>query len=187
VRVGDTLYYAPYGIDENGVMDLKLSDFPITSSLFNLLTEYSQDRSRLEERYGCAILLEGVANSLSLILEGQEQNATRLPSSELRVTFSSDGKSYELQPSDTFSINNSYFSIGLMQFASYYCNIDQFAYFTTTFNETIDRNVMRLADVVDGAYNESQVRSIRDIEACYGEMKNAYRIAIRCMNPGGCL
>ena len=177
VRVGDTLYYAPYGIDENGVMDLKLSDFAITSSLFNLLTEYSQDRSRLKERYGCAILLEGVANSLSLILEGQEQNATRLPSSELRVTFSSDGKSYELQPSDTFSINNSYFSIGLMQFASYYCNIDQFAFFTTTFNETIDRNVMRLADVVDGAYNESQVRSIRDIEACYGEMKNAYRIA----------
>lgn len=176
VHVGDKLYYAPYGIDANGAMDLKLSDFAISVSLFKLLTEYSQDGSRLKEDYGCAMLLEGVANSLKLILEGQEQNATRLTSTELRVQFSGDGKSYELQPSDTFSINNSYFSIGLMQYQGFYNNIDQFAYYTTGFNESIDHIAMRLAEVKDGAYSQSQVREIREMEARYAEMTDAYQI-----------
>lgn len=176
VHVGNSLYYAPYGIDTNGVMDLKLSDFAITASLFTLLTEYSQDGSRLKEEYGCAMLLEGVANSLKLILEGQEQNATRLPSSELRVLFSGDGERYELQPSDTFSINNSYFSIGLMQYAGFYNYIDQFAYYKTGFNESIDHTVMRLAKVKNGAYSQNQVQAIRKMEARFAEMTDAYQI-----------
>lgn len=177
VRVGDKLYYAPYGIGTDGVMDLKLSDFAITGSLFNLLTEYSCDASRLDEEYGGAMLLEGIANSLKLILEGQEQNATRLPSSELRVVFSDGGESYELQPSDTFCINNSYFSIGLKSFQGFYNTIDQFAFYKTGFNESIDHTVMRLTKVKDGAYSQNQVQAIREIEARYAEMTNAYAIA----------
>ena len=176
IRVGDKLYYAPYGIDAHGVMELKLSDFVFTPALFNLLTQYSQDGSRLREEYGCAILLEGISNSLKLILEGQEQNETRLPSAELTVIFSADGESYELRPSDTFSINNSYFSIGLMSYSGYYNNIDQFAFYKTGFNETVDHTAIRLAKVADGAYSKSDERDIRKVEARFAEMTNAYQI-----------
>ena len=176
VRVGDTLYYAPYGVSEDGVMDLKLSDFAISVSLFGLMTEYSQDGRRLEEEYGCAMLLEGVANSLKLILEGQEQNATRLPSTELRVVFSGDRETYELQPSDTFDINNSYFSIGLMSYQGFYNTIDQFAYYKNGFNESVDHVFIRLKNVKDAAYTPNQVRAIREVEARYAEMTNAYQI-----------
>jgi hypothetical protein len=177
VRVGDTLYYAPYGIGEDGVMDLKLSDFIFTGGFFGLLTEYSHDGSRLDEEYGCAMLLEGIENSLKLILESQEQNETRLPSTELRVVFSGDGQSYELQPSDTFDINNSYFSIGLMNYQGFYNTIDQFAYYITGFSESVDHTFIRLKDVKDGAYSPNQARAIREVEASYAEMTNAYAIA----------
>lgn len=177
IRVGDTLYYAPYGISADGVMDLKLSDFTISSSLFVLFAEYSCNNSRLNEEYGCAMLLEGIENSLKLILESQEQNETRLPSTELRVVFSGDGKSYELQPSDTFDINNSYFSIGLMNYQGFYNTIDQFAYYITGFSESVDHTFIRLKDVKDGAYSPNQARAIREVEASYAEMTNAYAIA----------
>lgn len=176
VRVGDTLYYAPYGVDSNGVMDLKLADFAFTSALFLLLSEYSQDENRLTEEYGGAILLEGISNSLGLILEGQEQNETHLPSAELRVIFSSDGESYILQPSDTFSINNSYFSVGLMEYAGYYNNVDQFAFYKTGYNESIDHTAMWLGEVKDGAYSQRQVQAIYVMEARFSEMTNAYKI-----------
>jgi hypothetical protein len=177
VRVGDTLYYAPYGISEDGVMDLKLSDFVFTGGLFGLLTEYSHDGSRLDEEYGCAILLEGLANSLKLILEGQEQNATHLPSTELRVVFSGDGESYELHPSDTFDIKNSYFSIGLSSYETYYSTIDQFRYNDSNIQDGIDWAYIRLKNVKNGAYTEQQAKTIRDIEALYAEKSNAYTIA----------
>ena len=176
VRVGDTLYYAPYGIDSNGAMELKLADFAFTSAFFRLLTEYSQDENRLREKYGCAMLLEGISNSLGLILEGQEQNETRLPSTELRVIFSSDYNSYTLQPSETFSINNSYFSVGLMEYAGYYSNVDQFAFYKNGYNESIDHTAMRLGEVNDGAYTQSQVQAIRLMEVRFAEMTNAYQI-----------
>ncbi len=176
VRVGDTLYYAPYGVSEDGVMDLKLSDFAISGSLLGLMNEYSQDGRRLEEEYGCAMLLEGVANSLKLILEGQEQNATRLPSTELRVVFSGDGESYKLQPSDTFDINNSYFSTGLMSYPGFYNTINEFAWYKTGFNESVDHVFIRLRNVKDAAYTPNQVREIREVEARYAEMTNAYQI-----------
>jgi len=176
LRVGDKLYYAPYGIDENGVMELKLSDFAISPALLGLMNQYSLDGSRLREEYGCATLLEGISNSLKLILEGQEQNETRLPSEELTVLFSADGESYELQPSDTFNINNSYFSIGLFGYIGFSNAINDFAFYKTGFNESIDHTVMRLAKVKDGAYTQSQVREIRKIESRFAEMTNAYEI-----------
>ncbi len=176
VRVGDKLYYAPYGIDANGVMELKLSDFAISPSLFGLMSEYSRDGSRLREKYGCAILLEGISNSLKLILEGQEQNETRLPSTELTVIFSADGESYELRPSDTFNIKNSYFSIGLFGYIGFSNSIDQFAFYKTGFNESIDHTAMRLAKVKDGAYSKSDERAIREVESRFAEMTNAYQI-----------
>jgi hypothetical protein len=177
VRVGDTLYYAPYGISEDGVMNLKLSDFIFTGGFFGLLTDYSHDGSRLDEEYGCAILLEGLANSLKLILEGQEQNTTHLPSAELRVVFSDDGESYELQPSGMFDIKNSYFSIGLMSFESYYNTIDQFRYEDGDIQDGIDWVFIRLKTVKKGAYTKQQEKTIRDLEALYAEKSNAYTIA----------
>jgi len=176
VRVGDTLYYAPYGVSEDGIMDLKLSDFVFTGGLFGLLTEYSHDGSRLDEEYGCAILLEGLANSLKLILEGQEQNATNLPSSELRVVFSEDGESYELLPSGTFDIKNSYFSVGMMSYENFYCIIDQFRYEDEDIQNDIDWVFIRLNNVKKGTYTDQQIKTIRDLEALYAEKSNAYTI-----------
>ncbi len=175
VRVGDTLYYAPNGIGEDGVMDLYLSDFAISDELLALLSEYSNDGRRLDEEYGCAMLLKGVANSLKLILEGQEQNATRLPSTELRVVFSGKGESYELQPSGTFDINNSYFSIGLMSFEFFYQAVEPYGYYAE--QESFDSTFKRLGKVKDNAYSEKQKQTIREIEALYAETYSVYTIA----------
>ena len=175
VRIGDTLYYAPNGISEDGVMDLHLSDFAISDELIGLLGEYSNDRHRLDDEYGGAMLMEGVANSLKLILEGQEQNVTRLPSTELRVVFSGDGESYELQPSDTFSINNSYFSTGLMSFEYFYQAVEPYAYRKK--QDSVDSIFRRLGKVKDHAYSEEQKQTIREIEALYAQSHSVYTIA----------
>jgi len=176
VRVGDTLYYAPYGISEDGIMDLKLSDFVITGGLYGLFIDYSNDGSRLNEKYGCAMLMEGIANSLKLILEGQEQNATRLPSSELRVVFSGDGESYELLPSGTFSINNSFFSVGMISFECLRYSINEFKFVDDTIQNDIDWVFIRLNKVKNGAYTVQQAKAIRDLEVLYAEYSNAYTI-----------
>jgi hypothetical protein len=185
VRVGDTLYYAPYGVSEDGVMDLKLSDFVFTGGLFGLLVEYSHDGSRLDEEYGCAILVERfLANSLKLILEGQEQNATNLPSSELRVVFSDDGESYELLPSGTFDIKNSYFSVGDDVVREFLLHIDQFRYEDAEIQDGIDwvsSGLTTLKTVPTRSTNENNPR----LEALYAEKSNAYTIVnTLCMNPG---
>ncbi len=86
VRVDDKLYYAPNGLSDDGIMDFKLSDFAIRAKLFDLFIQYERE-DRLDENFGGAMLMEGYTNSLQLILEGQEQNPTRLPSSELKVIF----------------------------------------------------------------------------------------------------
>ncbi len=175
VRVGDTVYYAPNGIDEDGVMDLHLYDFAISDEFFYILTEYSQNSRRLDEKYGCAILLEGLANSLKLVLEAQEQNPTRLPSTELRVVFSGDGESCELQPSDTFDIKNSYFSIGLVAFEFFYQVFEQYKYYDV--QGSFDAKFARLSKVQGSAYTQKQEQTIRDAEALYAEVYNAYTIA----------
>ena len=152
LRVGDTLYFAPNGVGEDGVMDLHLSDFAIGDPLLHHLAEYSHDPSRLNEKYGAAMILEGIANSMKLILEAQEQNETRLPSNELRVIFTDGGEHYTLQPSDTFQIDNSYFSIGLMCYE--YCSgaIEHFRYDDDDIQNAIDWIFIGLNDVKDHAY-----------------------------------
>ncbi len=174
VRVGDTLYYAPNGISEDGVMDLKLSDFAVNERFFSLLAEYSQDRGRLDEEFGSAMLLEGFANSLKLVLEGQERNETRLPSSELRVYFSSDGRSYKLEPSEIFDINNPFFAIGLSSFEHFGRIFEKFEFIDNP--NSFAATISSLSGVKDGVYNESQEQVIREGEAMYAEMYNAYTI-----------
>lgn len=175
VVVGDTLYYAPDGIGEDGMMDLNLSDFAFNDQFIHLLAEYSNDTSgRLDEEFGGAMLLEGFANSLKLILEGQEQNATRLPSSQLKVFFTTDGMNDALEPSVKFDINNSYFSMGLTTFELFANALEKFKYMddVNSFNALIGR----LSGVKDGEYSESQEQIIREGEAMYAEMYNAFTI-----------
>jgi len=174
VRVGDTLYYAPNGISEDGGMDLKLSDFAVNERFFSLLAEYSQDRGRLDEEFGSAMLLEGFANSLKLVLECQERNETRLPSSELRVYFSSDGRSYKLEPSEIFDINNPFFAIGLSSFEHFGRIFEEFEFIDNP--SSFAATISSLNGVKDGVYNESQEQVIREGEAMYAEMYNAYTI-----------
>jgi len=175
--IGEKIYYAPHGISSDGVMQLYLSDFVISSELFNVFMEYSNDSSRLDDKYGLALLLEGYANSLKLILEAQEQNATRLPSKELKVKFTDGGGSYNLQPSDVFDINDSYFAVNLREFEGY----GRFWGDSEVFSELkfikTDGSCADNLIIEEGAvFTEKQMESIRECEAEYSEVYNAYII-----------
>lgn len=172
VRVGDTLYYAPNGLSEDGVMNFVLDDFAITGQFFFMMNEYSMNPERLNEKFGCAILMEGFANSLQLILEGQEMNETRLPSSALKVTFSSDG-SYKLEPSDTFMMEGAYFSMGLASYEGYGQYLLNFKFED---EGAFDSWMQKVADDKNGKYNDSQAQNIREGAAIYAEFYNAYKI-----------
>lgn len=177
IRVGDKLYYAPHGISGEGVMDLKLSDFVISDSLLAILIDYSADESRLDEKYGVAMLLEGYVNSLKLVAAGQEQNETRLPSSELKVIFKDGGNSYELQPSDTFNINDSFFSnLGIIDPLSCIFPGEGAPFSTLTLEKTNQSIAETLSGGEDGSYSESQKQNIRECERQYAEIYNIYEI-----------
>jgi len=172
-RVGNKLYYAPNGFGADGVMNLKLSDLAINDQLIWFLSEYSVDsRGRLDEKIGCAMFLEGFANSMELILEAQEQNPTRLPSSEVKVIFHEDF-SYELQSSGTFSINDSYFSMWLMSYQPFDLYINDFKGGDIP---TLDALILSINPNSDGSYNEKQKEKIRESMAMYAERYDAYRI-----------
>ncbi len=174
VRVGDSLYYTPEGLSEDGVMNLTLDDFVLNGAFLNLMNEYSLNPSRLIEEFGCAKLMEAFANSLQLVLEGQEMNETRLPSSKLKVCFSSDG-SYELQPSDTFMMEGSYFSMGLASYQGMNAYLINFRYEQNN-NRAFDTWINKVASDKDGNYDEKQSHYIREAAAMYSEVYNAYKI-----------
>lgn len=174
VKVGNKIYYAPNGLSEDGVLELALDDFVINGSFLKLMNEYSMDPNRLKEEFGCAKLMEAFTNSFQLILEGQEMNETRLPSSELRVTFSSDG-SYELQPSETFVMKGSYVSMGPASYESLNAFLIDFR-FEQDDNRAFDTWMNKVADDKDGDYSEKQSQYIREAAAMYSEVYNAYKI-----------
>ena len=177
IRVADKLYYAPRGISENGVMALRLSDFAISDLLFSELIDYSVDENSLDEKYGVAMLLEGYINSLKLVVESQEQNETRLPSSQLNVVFKDEGNSYELQPSDIFDINDSFFfNLGIIGTLSDNFPGEGAALSKLTFEKTKQSITKRLRGGENGVYNESQKRYIRECERQYAEYYNIYEI-----------
>jgi len=175
IRVADKLYYAPHGISGDGVMNLSLSDFYISASLLSKLADYAAVEGSLDDEYGVVMLLEGYLNSLKLVVEGQEQNETRLVSSDLKVIFMDGGKSYELQPSDTFDINDSFFLnfdlIGAMS--------DDFhggPFSKLAFNKTNQSIAGKLSISKDGTLNETQKGYIRECERQYAEIYNMYEI-----------
>jgi hypothetical protein len=177
IRIGDKLYYAPHGISGDDVMDLKLSDFAISDSLLAILIDYSVDESRLDEKYGVAMLLEGYVNSLKLVAAGQEQNETRLPSSELKVIFKDGGNSYKMQPSDTFNINDPFFAnLGIIDPLS--CIFPgEGAPFSKLALEATNQSIAEsLSGGAEGIYDESQKQSIRECERQYAEIYNMYEI-----------
>ena len=191
IRVGDKLYYAPYGISDDGIMQLKLSDFVISHELFQVFMQYSYDRSRLDDEYGFPMLLEGFSNSLELILEGQEQNMTRLPSTELKVIFTDNGNRYELHPSDTFDINDSFFFMGLRSMPNEMLGVVGYGFgpfpnptqggyqgpfSELKFQKTEHSCTKNLSGGIDGLYSEAQKQSIRECEAQYSEFYNGYNI-----------
>ncbi len=173
VRVGNKLYYAPNGFGENGVMELNLSDFAINDQLFRVLAKYSVDSNgRLDEKFGCALFLEGFANSLELILEAQEQNPTRLPSPEVKVRFHEDF-SYDLEPSGTFKINDSYFSLWLNTYQQFELYINDFK---SGDIPALNSLIQSIRPISDGSYSENQQEKIRKAMAMYAERYDAYRI-----------
>jgi len=177
IRVGDKLYYAPHGISVDGVMDIKLSDLYISHSLLGILIDYAVDEDSLDEKYGVAMLLEGYVNSLKLVVEGQEQNETRLPSSDLVVVFKEDGNAYDLYPSDTFDINDAFFAnlnlIGSM--------MDVFpgegAPFSRLELERTKQSIAnRMSSAKNGVFDDYQKLYIRECERQYAEIYNMYEL-----------
>ncbi len=179
VRVGDTLYYAPHGVSKDGTMNLKLSDFAMTNDLYDVFIEYSNDRSRLDEQYGLAMLLEGYANSLGLIYEAQLQTETRLPASELMVAFADNGNTYALYPSETFNINDTFFAVGFDSVATDIFGVidnDLGAFSALKYCRTEGASAKILTSAKNGAYSERQEKYIRQCEADYAEVYNYYMI-----------
>jgi len=94
VEVNGKLYYAPGGIDENNSIIININDLHCPSLLKYISRQWSLQNLQNQERR--LNLLEAVANSLQLVLEGQELNPTHLTTDEILVTFTGD--SYNIKP-----------------------------------------------------------------------------------------
>ena len=177
VRIGDKLYYAPNGVNSEGAMVLKLSDFYISSALIEYIIDFAVDENSLYEEYGIAMLLEGYVNSLKLIVEGQEQNETRLPSSKLTVTFKDGGDNYELLTSDVFDISDSFFATTQLieplssRLPGEGAPLSKLAFVRT--NQSVSK---KLSTGNSRSFNESQAKYIRECERQYAEIYNIYEI-----------
>jgi len=114
VLVGEKYYYAPRGIDAEGVLELHLEDFAFTSGMYGTLyqialadpgTEYSMPDPETVVR-----ILEGTSNSMKIYMEQQAITPTHLPADKLWVHFDSQG-GYTLEFSEQFSIANEFFAV----------------------------------------------------------------------------
>ncbi|MBI9044647.1 MAG: hypothetical protein JEZ06_09190 [Anaerolineaceae bacterium] len=112
--VGEKVYYTPRGIDEQGIMELRLEDFAFIDTLYASLYQVAMadpgtDFS-LPDPEAVVTIMEGTHNSLALIIEQQELNPTHLPSETLRVHFDQQGN-YDLEPVGNFSMDNPFFAV----------------------------------------------------------------------------
>jgi len=106
-------YYVPGGgLSVDGTIELDLADFAVSDSFMHYFKDmvlYNQE-DQLEDPMAAYKMLEGFANSLALLLEGQEQNTTNLPAEILRVTFFEDG-TRTFESVGEFHMDNLFFSV----------------------------------------------------------------------------
>ncbi len=105
ISINDSWYYAPRGINEEGVVEFSTWDFIGAGGVLNLMDV----NSSIPEEKGVK-MLTAFANSLELFLEAQELNPTKLPAERFSVHFHEDG-SHSIESADSFWIDNPYFYI----------------------------------------------------------------------------
>ena len=90
LEIDGTYYYVPGGeLSNDGTIELDLADLAVSSSFmgyFKDMAWYNQE-DQMQDSLATYKMLEGFANSLELLLEGQEQNPTNLPAETLRGYF----------------------------------------------------------------------------------------------------
>ena len=113
LEINNTYYYVPGGeIGEDGTIELDLADFAVTDSFLHYFLDmiWYDKEDQQEDPLATYKMLEGFANSLELLLEGQEQNPTNLPADTLTVTFNEDG-TYNFESIGEFHMDNLFFSV----------------------------------------------------------------------------
>jgi hypothetical protein len=114
IEIGGEYFYVPGGqFSEDRTVELDLADFAVNEgfmSYFKDLVWYGQEEGQHDDLLATYKMLEGFANSMELLLEGQEQNPTNLPAETLRVTFNADG-TRTFESVGEFHMDNVFFSI----------------------------------------------------------------------------
>jgi hypothetical protein len=111
--INDTYYYVPGGqLSKDGTVELDLADFAVTEGFMSYFKDmiWYRKEDQHEDSLITYKMLEGFANSMELLLEGQEQNPTNLPPETLRITFNEDG-TRTFESVGDFHMDNVFFSI----------------------------------------------------------------------------
>ena len=104
-------YYVPGGqISDDGTIELELANFAVTDEFLRFFTSFGVEEDELKGSIATYKMLEGFANSLELLLKGQEQNPTNLPAETLRITFNADG-THTFESIGNFHMDNQFFSL----------------------------------------------------------------------------
>jgi hypothetical protein len=113
LEINNTYYYVPGGeISEDGTVELDLADFAVPDSFMHYFLDmiWYDKEDQQEDPLATYKMLEGFANSLELLLAGQEQNPTNLPADTLLITFNEDG-TRTFESVGEFHMDNLYFSV----------------------------------------------------------------------------
>ncbi|MBG0788236.1 MAG: hypothetical protein H0S79_24370, partial [Anaerolineaceae bacterium] len=111
--INGTYYYVPGGqLGEDGTVELDLADFAVTEGFMSYFKDmiWYHKEDQHEDSLTTYKMLESFANSMELLLEGQEQNPTNLPPETLRITFNEDG-TRTFESVGDFHMDNVFFSI----------------------------------------------------------------------------
>ena len=176
LEIDGTYYYVPGGeLSNDGTIELDLADLAVSSSFmgyFKDMAWYNQE-DQMEDSLATYKMLEGFANSLELLLEGQEQNSTNLPAEILRVTFIENGIPTFMSVGE-FHMDNLFFSLLPVTCGHSYANATSGFQFMMVekFDELIEHFLTAKADGNE-EYATQELEQARKIASYY---RNSMRI-----------
>ena len=180
LEIGGIYYYVPGGeLNADGTIELDLADFAVPDSFmsyFNDMIWYGQEDQQ-EDPMATYKMLEGFANSMELLLEGQELNPTNLPAETIRVTFNEDG-SRTFESVGEFYMDNPLFSVWSVSYGHSYATATSGFQFMMAekFDELIEHFLTAKSDGNE-EYATQELEQARKIASYY---QNSMRIVNTC-------
>lgn len=174
--INGTYYYVPGGqLSADGTVELDLDDFAVTEGFMSYFRDmiWYHKEDQQKDPLATYKTLEGFANSMELLLEGQEQNPTNLPPGTLRVTFNEDG-TRTFESVGEFHMDNVFFSIWAIAHEFNYAEATSGFQFMMAekFNELIEHFLTAKADGNE-EYAAQDLEQARRIASYY---QNSMRI-----------